>query len=114
MSKITVKTLEALTPVDDSKVLREDGGLVGKVRAGVRGVTVLFRYEFKLKGVKRDHRLGSWPKKSLATIRTERDRVRAVVADGISPEPLSKPNASTGRRRLSKPFARQSEIALRV
>lgn len=65
--------------------LREEGGLTAKVRAGVRGVTVLFRYEFKMGGVKRDHRLGSWPKKSLAQIRAERDEVRASVTKGIEP-----------------------------
>lgn len=85
MAKLTAKQLEALTSVDDGKTLREDGGLVAKVRAGVRGVTVLFRYEFKLDGAKRDHRLGSWPKKSLAQIRAERDEVKATVTKGINP-----------------------------
>ncbi|EMJ4122300.1 tyrosine-type recombinase/integrase [Pseudomonas aeruginosa] len=85
MAKLTAKQLEALTSADDGKTLREDGGLVAKVRAGVRGVTVLFRYEFKLDGAKRDHRLGSWPKKSLAQIRAERDEVKATVTKGIDP-----------------------------
>ncbi len=85
MAKLTAKQLEALTSADDGKTLREDGGLVAKVRAGVRGVTVLFRYEFKLDGAKRDHRLGSWPKKSLAQIRAERDEVKATVSKGIDP-----------------------------
>ena len=53
MTKLTAKHLEALTAADDGKTLREGGGLVAKVRAGVRGVTVLFRYEFKQDGVKR-------------------------------------------------------------
>ncbi|MFJ4453111.1 tyrosine-type recombinase/integrase [Pseudomonas sp. NPDC089392] len=85
MAKITVKQLEALTPADDGKTLREEGGLTAKVRAGVRGVTALFRYEFKMGGAKRDQRLGSWPKKSLAQIRAERDEVRASVTKGIEP-----------------------------
>ncbi len=85
MAKITAKQLEALTPVDDGKTLREEGGLTAKVRAGVRGVTVLFRYEFKMRGAKRDYRLGSWPKKSLAQIRAERDEMKASVARGIEP-----------------------------
>lgn len=85
MAKFTAKQLEVLTSADNGKTLREDGGLVAKVRAGVRGVTVLFRYEFKLNGTKRDHRLGSWPKKSLAEIRAERDEVRATVTKGIDP-----------------------------
>lgn len=85
MTRLTAKQLEALTSADDGKTLREDGGLVAKVRAGVRGITVLFRYEFKLDGTKRDHRLGSWPKKSLAQIRAERDEMRATVTKGIDP-----------------------------
>lgn len=90
MAKLTVKHLEALTAADDGKTLREDGGLVGKVRAGVKGVTVLFRYEFKLDGQKRDHRLGSWPKRSLADIRAERDRVKVTAAQGIDPTAAKK------------------------
>jgi integrase len=85
LAKITAKQLEALTPADDGKTLREEGGLTAKVRAGVRGVTALFRYEFKMGGAKRDHRLGSWPKKTLAQIRAERDEVRASVTKGIEP-----------------------------
>ncbi|MDP9663511.1 UNVERIFIED_ORG: integrase [Pseudomonas cremoricolorata] len=85
MAKITVKQLEALTPADDGKTLREEGGLTAKVRVGVRGITALFRFEFKLGGAKRDHRLGSWPKKSLAQIRVERDTVKASVHKGIDP-----------------------------
>lgn len=85
MAKLTAKQLEALTSAYDGKTLREDGGLVAKVRAGVRGVTVQFRYEFKLDGIKRDQRLGTWPKKSLAQIRVQRDEVKAIVAKGIDP-----------------------------
>ncbi len=85
MAKITVKQLEALTPADDGITLREEGGLTARVRAGVRGVTALFRFEFKMGGAKRDHRLGSWPKKSLAQIRVERDAVKASVHKGIDP-----------------------------
>lgn len=90
MGKITAKRLEALTAADDGVTVREDGGLVGKVRAGKRGVTILFRYEFKLDGQKRDHRLGSWPKKTLAEIRAERDRVRVVATEGINPTAAKK------------------------
>jgi len=90
MTKLTVKQLEALTATDDGRTLREDNGLVAKVRAGVRGVTVLFRYEFKLDGVKRDYRLGSWPKKTLAQIRAKRDEAKASVAKGIDPTAAQK------------------------
>ncbi len=85
MARLTVKQLEALTSADDGRILREDGGLVARVRAGVRGVTVQFRYEFKQDGFKRDQSLGSWPKKSLAQIRADRDEVKATAAKGIDP-----------------------------
>lgn len=90
MAKLTVRKLESLTEADDGKTLREDGGMVGKVRAGVRGITVLFRYEFKLDGRKRDHRLGSWPKKTLADLRAERDVAKTKVAQGIDPTKANK------------------------
>lgn len=83
--KLTAKQLESFTVSDDGKTLREDGGLVARVRAGIRGVTVLFRYEFKMDGAKRDHSLGSWPKKSLAQIRAERDQMKAIASKGIDP-----------------------------
>lgn len=90
MSRLTVKELEALGTSDDGRTLRESGGIVGRVRAGVRGITVWFRYDTKLNGKKRDYSLGTWPKKTLADIRAERDRVRALVADGIDPNAAKK------------------------
>lgn len=90
MTRLTAKKLEALSTDDHGKTFREDGGLVGKVRAGKRGITVLFRYEFKLHGVKRDHRLGSWPKRSLAEIRAKRDEMKPTVAKGIDPTAAKK------------------------
>lgn len=85
MAKLTIKQLEALAPSDNGKVYREDGGLVAEVRAGVRGVTVQFSFEFKLDGTRTRKRLGSWPKKSLAQIRFERDEARSLVTKGVHP-----------------------------
>lgn len=55
MDEITAKPLEAFTATDDGRILRESGGIVGRIRAGQRGVTVWFRYEYKREGSKRDH-----------------------------------------------------------
>lgn len=85
MARLTIKQLEAFAAEDHGKVFREDGGLVAEVRAGVRGVTVQFSYEFKLDGSRTRKRLGSWPKKSLAQIRSERDEARALVTKGLHP-----------------------------
>lgn len=85
MAKMTARQLAALTADDDGKTIREEGGLVAKVRTGMRGVTVQFRYEYKQNGAKRDQSLGSWPKKSLAEIRAQRDEVKAITSKGIDP-----------------------------
>lgn len=111
MAKITVKQLEALTPADDGKTLREEGGLTAKVRAGVRGITALFRYEFKMGGTKRDHRLGSWPKKSLAQIRAERDEVRASVTKGIDPATARKAAKIEARTAIIATIAEAERLA---
>jgi integrase len=85
VAKLTIKQLEALSDADDGRTLREDGGIVAKVRAGVRGITVQFRFEFKWDGAKRDHRLGTWPKKSLGVIRAERDELKTMLSKRIDP-----------------------------
>lgn len=112
MNKLTVKELEALQVSDDGRTLREDGGIVARVRAGVKGITVAFRFEFKLEGVKRDHALGSWPKHSLAEIRSARDKVKATVATGINPSKAKKAAVIQRRQEVDATLA-TAELARR-
>ena len=84
-TKWTIKELQSLTAADDGKVRREPDGIVTKVRAGKLGITVAFRYEWFAGGKKHDHALGSWPKKTLAELRAERDKAKAIAAQGIDP-----------------------------
>ena len=90
MNKINVARLKILTPGNHGQMLREPGGITGRVRAGVRGVTVLFRYEVWLHGKKQDYALGSWPKKTLTEIRAEHYRIRTLIANGIDPKEATK------------------------
>ena len=84
-TKWTIKELQSLTAADDGKVRREPDGIVTKVRAGKLGITVAFRYEWFAGGKKHDHALGSWPKKTLAELRAERDRTKNTASQGINP-----------------------------
>ncbi|MFC4296868.1 tyrosine-type recombinase/integrase [Castellaniella hirudinis] len=84
-SKLTIIELKALTAEDGGRVLREPGGIEGRVRAGARGLTVQFRFIGSFLGKRRDFFLGAWPKKSLADIRVERDRIHQLVRQGIDP-----------------------------
>ena len=108
MARIIHKQLEALTADDNGKTLREDGGIVGRVRAGLKGVTVGFRYEYKFDGKKRDKSLGTWPKKSLADIRAERDRTRVLVASGVDPTAADRAERIE-RQKAIEEVIRQSE-----
>lgn len=85
MSKLTVKELEALGTKDHGKKLREDGGLIGSVRCGTSGVSVYFDWRYRFDGKVKQIAVGAWPKLSLASIRSERDRLKVEVDDGSDP-----------------------------
>ena len=108
MARVTVKMLEAFTPTEHGKVFRENGGLVGKVRAGVKGVTVLFRYEFSLDGKKNDYALGSWPKSTLADIRAKRDQARVSVAQGVDPGAANKVARIEAKAAIASAIAKEA------
>lgn len=83
--KITVKLLKSLTEKDHKRVLREAGGIVGRVRNGQKGITVNFRFEFSQKGKKQDLCLGTWPSVTPTHIRRKRDQARFYISNGVNP-----------------------------
>ena len=85
MGKLTVKELQALDKADDKKKLREDGGLLGTVRIGANGPSVYFDWRYRFDGKVKQISVGTWPKKNLAAIRAERDRLRVEVESGFDP-----------------------------
>jgi len=85
MSKLTVKELEALGSKDHGTKLREDGGLIGSVRSGASGVSVYFDWRYRFGGKVKQIAVGAWPKLSLASIRSERDRLKVEVDSGSDP-----------------------------
>lgn len=82
----TVKELESVPPDWKGNKLADGDGLVGTVR-GVSGdsVSIHFSYAFKWEGKVTWYYCGTWPGSSLEAIRSERDRARALVKDGIKP-----------------------------
>jgi hypothetical protein len=85
MGKLTVKELEALGNKDHGKKLREDGGLIGSVRCGTNGASVYFDWRYRFDGKVKQISVGAWPKLSLASIRSERDRLKVEVDGGSDP-----------------------------
>ncbi|MGB3426145.1 MAG: site-specific integrase [Castellaniella sp.] len=114
MSRITAIALDRLTPADDKRILREDGGIVGRVRAGKKGITVWFRYDTKLDGKKHDYSLGTWPGKSLAEIRAERDRIRTIVADGIDPNDAKKADRIKRQQAVAETIRKADEERIKA
>jgi len=86
MAKLTQRTLEAIRPDQAGTTVRDEGGLLGRVRVKTTGgVTVSFYYRYRFDGKSRDQSCGTWPADSLSAIRTARDAARSKVAAGIDP-----------------------------
>lgn len=85
MAKLTNKELEALQPSDDGKRLREDGGLIGSVRARSEGVSVYWDWRYRHEGKVRQIAVGGWPKESMPAIRAERKRLADMLSNGKDP-----------------------------
>lgn len=86
MTKITQKTLEAIGTDRDGKTIRDDGNLIGEIRAKKNGtVTVFFNYRYRFDGRSKDFSCGCWPRDSLSSIRSNRDAARLQTARGIDP-----------------------------
>lgn len=86
MAKLTQRTLEAIRPDQAGQTVRDEGGLLGRVRVKSDGtVTISFYYRFRFDGKSKDYSCGTWPADSLSTIRSARDGARRKVADGIDP-----------------------------
>lgn len=86
MAKLTQRTLEAIRPDQAGTTVRDEGGLLGRVRVkAAGGVTVSFYYRYRFDGKSKDQSCGTWPANSLSAIRTARDAARSKVAAGIDP-----------------------------
>ena len=88
MAKLTIKELEALTPADIGRTLRDGDGLSGRVRTNARaagGVSVSFTYRYRWQGKTRDEPCGSWPRDKITAIRDKRDEVRKSVVAKVDP-----------------------------
>lgn len=86
MAKLTQRALEAVSASQSGAVLRDEGGLFGKVRAKADGaVGISFYYRYRFDGKSKDMSCGTWPGDSLASIRARRDDARAKVAEGLNP-----------------------------
>jgi hypothetical protein len=104
MAKLTVKEMEALREADHGKKLREDGGLLGTVRAGTGGVSVYFDWRYRFEGKVKQIAVGAWPKLNIAAIRAERDRLKVEVEKVQTRQSAARRNASRPRPTSSKPW----------
>lgn len=85
-SRWTEVAMKAVTAAWLGDTLADGDGLNGEVRVSADGcVTVGFRYGYKWLGAGKKHFCGTWPDVSLAAIRAERDRARALVKTGVNP-----------------------------
>ena len=81
-SKWTVKELDSIAIDLIGDTLNDGGGLYGEVRSGL---SIAFRYGFKLNGKKVWHYCGMYPKDGMAKIREARDDARNLIKAGVDP-----------------------------
>ncbi|NGZ88600.1 tyrosine-type recombinase/integrase [Duganella aceris] len=93
MPKLTHKYLLAITFQQAGQLVRDEGGLFGRVRLKVDGtVSIPFYYRYRYGGKLHDISCGTWPVDSLAQIRAKRDEARGATAAGIDPATRKKVN----------------------
>jgi integrase len=85
MAELKVKQLEALTERDIGKRLSDGQSLYGTVKGRSDGISVLFRWRYRFEGTHKDFTCGTWPKDSLAEIRTRRNKARTMLDNGKDP-----------------------------
>lgn len=94
--------LKALSKNDDKRWLSDGHSLMGRVRCGVKGITVAFELRYKTpSGKTTSVSCGSWPKVSLAEVRKNARGHRKVLASGTTP----------AQRQRDAELARQAENA---
>jgi integrase len=90
MAKLTVKELEHLNAKDIGKRLTDEHSLFGLVKPKGDGISVLFRWRYRLDGKLHDHTCGTWPTKSLKEIREAREIAKQQVTQGKDPNESKK------------------------
>lgn len=90
MAKLTVKQLQALNENNIGQVIRDDGGLFGKVKKTKSGISVAFYYRYRWEVKSKDFSCGTWPNKAISEIRLQRDKARHQLSSGINPNDAKK------------------------
>lgn len=85
VAKLTVKQLEALSSGNVGTIIRDEGGLIGKIKSTRKGISVAFYYRFRWQRSWKDFSCGSWPKNNLSDIRKNRNSARHKLEEGINP-----------------------------
>lgn len=82
----TVRELAAITVEWRGGTLSDGDGLQGEVSARRDGkISIRFRYRFRWDSKVHWHPCGIWPETDIKAIRAERDRARAMLANGLNP-----------------------------
>lgn len=108
MAKLTVKELQALRLADAGQKLREDGGILGVVRAKASGeVSVKWDWRYRFDGKVRQLALGTWPKDSMPEIRKKREQMLALLAAGKDPAEEKRTQRLEARANQAEAIAEQ-------
>ena len=83
--KWTIHELNSASPKWKGDTLNDSGGLSGDVRVTADKVSISFRLAFKWQGKVVWHYCGIYPANDMSAIRSERDKARDLIKDGVDP-----------------------------
>jgi integrase len=113
-NKLTDTGLRRMRLTDGKALALDGGGLRALVsEAGGRRVA-RFSFRFRLNGSRIDMRLGTWPDKSLAELREQRDKARESVRAGIDPRAAVREEKAAQTRRAAEECAKEAEANARL
>jgi len=103
----TVKELGAIDRTWRGDTISDGDGLSGEVRvAGDDSVTIRFKYAYKSAGRVAWHQCGTWPVRTLETIRAERDQARLQLKQGVDPSDKRKADRLQAQAQVQAVIAR--------
>jgi hypothetical protein len=113
-NKLTDTGLRRMRLTDGKALALDGGGLRALVsEAGGRRIA-RFSFRFRLNGSRIDMRLGTWPDKSLAELREQRDKAREKVRAGIDPRAAAREEKEAQAQRIAEESAREAEANARL
>lgn len=106
---LSPRELESLTTNDAGRRITDSNSLSGKVRLRKGKVIVAFEYRYQIDKKTQEVGCGTWPDKSLKSIRLKRDEFRTIRSKGGNPKEIEKAERLKRKADTAEAVAKEQE-----